>query len=226
MGDRPLMLTQSLTPSPQSEPESQYIRDLRRRPRAPGAASFDLARSIAGRVEIHLLNGNWEAAQLAIDSGLVAHQTELLERAQRRRRTTAQWLQAPLADLDLPLRDHNALENVGCETVGQAIDFINSGREIENFSTVTLERFWQFCSAVGLGDLRTLTAAEFAVRHAQHIKLRQQEKDRRERDLTNATKYNRKRKQIMAERVAAGGLGGRKAFVRGPEQFYKGKESA
>lgn len=187
--------------------ETQYIRDIRRGalPRPAGAPSLDLARSIAGRIEIHLINNNWEAAQHALTSGLADHNTDLQERAARSRRSRAQWLRAPLADLELPLRDHNAFEDLGCETIADAIAEMNSGRRIPNFGSISIERFWNKLSELKLADLRTLSAEEVAELHKREDRARAKISERKS-----------KQKAFNKARSAAGGLGGRKAFIRGP----------
>ncbi len=186
-------------------PDSQYIRSMRNHPRPTDAPTIDLARSIAGRVEIHLINNNWEAAQLALDSGLRDHAAELSARAARRRRSRDQWLVSPIADLELPLRDHNTLEDQGCYTVEQAIAEVNSNHGIEGFSVVAIARFWRAVSAAGLGDLREFN----------------EEETLKQIELEKKRKASMKRSNAKAsERIAAGGLGGRKAFTK-PERVFR-----
>lgn len=199
--------------------ETQYIRALRDSPslRAPDAPTFDLARSIAGRIEIHILHNNFEAAQDVLAAGLAAHLTELKERAQRRLRTRSQWLQAPLADLDLPLRLHNALENQpqNCENIGDAIALMNSGVYIPNVSTVAISRFWRAIESIGLISLRTRPQPT----EKELTKLR---------DAHNQAELAKHRRKVRRRaQVEAGGLGGRKAYARGPERIIRsGRESA
>lgn len=112
--------------------------------------SVEFCEQVGRMVETHLRNGHFVKAVQAIESKEREFHEHLAEQRAELSRGEAEWLQAPLAELKLNLRTLNALEEVGCETIRDALDMLNSGERIPNFGIVKVNEVWNAVRKLGV----------------------------------------------------------------------------
>lgn len=98
----------------------------------------------AGKIEAHLRNGHWELAAVAFRAAHAEWQEELQARREVLTRTADAWLDRPVSELGIKVRNVNGLENVGCHTIREAIAAVSDERKhIPNFGGEARNEFWR-----------------------------------------------------------------------------------
>lgn len=116
-----------------------------------------------GKIECHLRNGNWAIAQRV----LLHAEQEFADSLAAPARTPQQWLDSHLAEFGLPVRIVNVLEEAGHETMRRALEFINSGDDLQNFAYLQAEQVWEAAASKGIVFPRS-EVAEFEVARARY----------------------------------------------------------
>lgn len=148
----------SATPAPPPPaytyvPASQLPTPLRTMP-AAFLPSADTCEAIARRVAIHLRNGHWEQAITSLESARRDHDEYIADRKLIHSLPLTERAQLPLVMLDLSIRETNCLESVGCNTIADAAEVVNSGEWPDNFGYTAANCFWKAMKEIGLDTYR------------------------------------------------------------------------
>lgn len=180
---------------------------------AASRPSEEIIQFASRAVEIHLRNGNWQCAANALRRAFSDFQDEQAEARARLSRTPAQWLDLPIAELEIPVRLANALELAGAVTIREALALINSGVNIPNFGVESTETVWAAAEAVGI------KIAEHG--HDAFAAERIADKKRLDHNAYVAAERAKKRREAISgavtpEAKATAREKQRKNFIRGP----------